>query len=1055
MKKISNIPFISFALLLIAAGCQQREISQPEVPSNFLKASIEHRVATKSQLGRTDDGKYFAFWTDKDEIAVYVDGLGRPDKYVLSEGAGSEKGVFAGTVSGDRYVALYPYSDHVTEGIKDDVLSLELPAVQKYSPGSFGEGAFPMLAVSSGEELPFKNLCAALKVSMTGEVAVKSVSFVSHDESIAVSGPATVNTVYSDAPVLVMSEGGSQRVTLKCGSVQLSEDNPTDFYIVIPAGTYKRGFSVEVETFTGTFTRTVSSDVTFVRSQLRYIAPFRCDADGEIDPDDIPFNQIWYKTLYDDIYYPSPSGFDRSIVSNTYEGGRGVIVFDGPVTDVGKDDWAVFGGYLITEVILPNCVEKIGKAAFIDSSIDSFHIPENLMSVGEQAFYNCRRLTRIYGPHASPDEKALILEDGTMAAYALGSVEADLVIPEGVKTIAPYLFSDCYGIETVTFPPSVVSVGEQAFFSCTSLQEFKGDNESLADSRSFVNPDGKLAALAPYGLTDYVMPDEVRYFPWYVFNYISSLHSITFPELSFSSLDYYDYFYGCDNLEFFYGEGTASDNHGLIVMKNNLLAATKVLPVDYRMPSGEGVVRINDYAFSRITGAERITLPDEIQSLSGFVFSHLPGLKAIQMPAMLTYMGNDTFNDTFNLDTLYLRSYSPPEYHEYYDGSYFGHDGLVICVPEGFEDQYRASSCWSRYADFITGWHYDDLPAPDYYTSTDYSRDGEVTLIQKAKKGNGIDLVLMGDGFTDVQVADGTYASVMVKMADAFFSEEPYTTYRDLFNVYSVDVVSMTEGYDHPGQALSGWFGNGTQVGGNDARAMEYALKAVTDDRLDNTLVIVAMNSPAYGGTCYMYNPEGGDYGSGMSVAYFPVGRTDDGLAQLVHHEAGGHGFAKLDDEYAYDENGAIPQDVIDSKNALAEWGWWKNVDFTNDPAKVKWSRFLSDSRYRFDGLGVFEGGATYIKGVWRPTENSIMRYNTGGFNAPSREAIWYRLHKLAYGESWQYDYEEFVAYDAVNRKTEASAASPRRYAPERPFTPTAPPVVVEKSWREVLYGKD
>jgi len=77
------------------------------------------------------------------------------------------------------------------------------------------------------------------------------------------------------------------------------------------------------------------------------------------------------------------------------------------------------------------------------------------------------------------------------------------------------------------------------------------------------------------------------------------------------------------------------------------------------------------------------------------------------------------------------------------------------------------------------------------------------------------------------------------------------------------------------------------------------------------------------------------------------------------------------------------------------------------------------------------------------------MRYNTGGFNAPSREAIWYRMNKLAYGDSWNYDYEAFVAYDAVNRKTAASSASPRRYAPEKPFTPTAPPVVVPRRWND------
>ncbi len=44
------------------------------------------------------------------------------------------------------------------------------------------------------------------------------------------------------------------------------------------------------------------------------------------------------------------------------------------------------------------------------------------------------------------------------------------------------------------------------------------------------------------------------------------------------------------------------------------------------------------------------------------------------------------------------------------------------------------------------------------------------------------------------------------------------------------------------------------------------------------------------------------------------------------------------------------------------------------------------------------------------------MRHNIGGYNAPSREAIYKRIMKLSESDSWEYDYETFVAYDAVNR---------------------------------------
>ena len=186
-------------------------------------------------------------------------------------------------------------------------------------------------------------------------------------------------------------------------------------------------------------------------------------------------------------------------------------------------------------------------------------------------------------------------------------------------------------------------------------------------------------------------------------------------------------------------------------------------------------------------------------------------------------------------------------------------------------------------------------------------------------------------------------------------------------------------------------------------------------------------------------------------MAYFPIGTSDEGLAQLVHHEAGGHGFSKLDDEYYYESNGTITQDVKDNKNNLAVYGWWKNIDFTDDLSAVKWSKFISDERYQFDGLGAFEGACTYWKGAWRPTDNSIMRHNTGGYNAPSREAIWYRAHKLAYGDSWEYDYEEFVKYDAKNRKTSSSASVSSANSVSASMPPLHPPVVVYHRWDEAV----
>lgn len=350
-----------------------------------------------------------------------------------------------------------------------------------------------------------------------------------------------------------------------------------------------------------------------------------------------------------------------------------------------------------------------------------------------------------------------------------------------------------------------------------------------------------------------------------------------------------------------------------------------------------------------------------------------------------------------------------------------------------------------------------DIEDQELYKSTDFSRDGEVEMLQQAKQGRGIDIVLMGDAYSDRLIADGTYISDMQVVADALFEEEPFKSFKDYFNVFVVNVVSENEVYvKGSSTALDTYHVEETLVKGNDSECFRYALNAISSERMDEALLVVVMNQKMHAGTCYMYESlSDGDYGSGTSIAYFMKGFSDSDFVGLIQHESLGHGFAKLADEYAYAENGTIPYDeIIGNYKRLEAKGWWKNVDFTDNPDEVKWSYFLEDDRYASEELGVFEGACTYWSGAYRPSENSIMRLNTGGFNAPSREAIYYRIHKLAYGPYWAYDYEDFVEYDSRNRTSAAQAETVQKRRAnyvERTFEPTHPPVIVKGSWRDAV----
>ena len=324
------------------------------------------------------------------------------------------------------------------------------------------------------------------------------------------------------------------------------------------------------------------------------------------------------------------------------------------------------------------------------------------------------------------------------------------------------------------------------------------------------------------------------------------------------------------------------------------------------------------------------------------------------------------------------------------------------------------------------------LEGDDNYASTDYSEDGKVITIQKATVGKGINLVFMGDAYTDKDIASGRYEQLMRAAADEFFSIEPYQSFRNRFNVYAVKVVSKNgktgTGYT---TALGAKMADGAAVTGNREKVFEYALKVPGISSKKNLVVGVLVNSIYHGGIADLNET----YQAGIGY-YSSMGNDPYSFGSTLRHETGGHAFAFLADEYAT-QNGSPTQAVINEYNRLYNtYGWYSNVDFTNDASKVKWSDFLSDSRYK-DEVGIYEGAVNVTKGAYRPSVNSMMNQNVEYFNAPSRWAIYKRIMELS-GETASFS--KFLEYDAVNRGQQHNA--PRRASNYVEWVPDAMPVV-------------
>ena len=314
----------------------------------------------------------------------------------------------------------------------------------------------------------------------------------------------------------------------------------------------------------------------------------------------------------------------------------------------------------------------------------------------------------------------------------------------------------------------------------------------------------------------------------------------------------------------------------------------------------------------------------------------------------------------------------------------------------------------------------------------EYGEDEWLTL-QKATRGNngGINIVLLGDGYDAKNISDGDYLANIKQEVEYFFGIEPYKTYRNYFNVYTSFPVSTETGVGTVNTIRYNRF-NTTFTGGVGLRAdydeiFSYALNAptVNQSNLNQTLIIIVPNSTDYGGICQMWE-------DGSAIAFCPQSTYGYPLDTrgVIQHEAGGHGFGKLGDEYIYhnafiDFCNCTCCGHVDAINWAKSLGWYDNLSLTGKMHEVPWSHLIFDDRYS-DIVDIYEGGFMHSRGVFRSEQNSCMNNDIPYYSTISRESIVRRIKRYA-GET--FSFEDFVANDkrdagSVTRGMDAGSVS-------------------------------
>ena len=404
----------------------------------------------------------------------------------------------------------------------------------------------------------------------------------------------------------------------------------------------------------------------------------------------------------------------KSVISHEYneDTGEGIVVYEDTVTELGS--YCLQWTSSLTGIVIPEGVTRIGFQAFWQcSNLTNVTLPKSLKEIGVpsgQAFGGCTGLAN--GQFIIDDLEwwcSLTINGGSNPLsfakkfYSAPDVEVtDLVIPEGVESICYNAFTGCEGIQSVTLPSTLTSIGGNAF-SRTNIKS--------VDIPANVTEIGEYAFSRCAKLTSVTIPEGVTTIGLSAFIY-SGLTSLTLPS-TITSMS--QSFYGCDSL------ATLTLTDGITSLGASFYDCTALTEVnipgsvkeinssDFSRCLGLTTVILNEgtenvnfsscdqlaninfpstvkkISFSHCPSLKTVTLPEGVTRISSF--EGCTGLKQINIPSTVTYIGG--FKACDSLETVIIADIASWCAAHHYDATYYGPTLLAGKLYLGTVDSYE------------------------------------------------------------------------------------------------------------------------------------------------------------------------------------------------------------------------------------------------------------------------------------------------------------------------------------------------------------------------------